>query len=52
MSADKIAVKTNWENNAHLDKNSYEKFYEKSINDQEGFWGEQALYLDWNKVVL
>ena len=21
MSADKIAVKTNWENNAHLDKN-------------------------------
>ena len=24
MSTDKIAVKTNWENNAHLDKNSYE----------------------------
>ena len=49
MSADKIAVKTNWENNAHLDKNSYEKFYEKSINDPEGFWGEQALNIDWHK---
>ena len=49
MSADKIAVKTNWENNAHLDKNNYEKFYEKSINDPEGFWGEQALNIDWHK---
>ena len=49
MSADKIAVKSNWENNAHLDKNSYEKFYEKSINDPEGFWGEQALNIDWHK---
>ncbi len=49
MSADKIAVKTSWENNAHLDKNSYEKFYEKSINDPEGFWGEQALNIDWHK---
>ena len=49
MSADKIAVKTNWENNAHLDKNSYEKFYEKSINDPEGFWSEQALNIDWHK---
>ena len=49
MSADKIAVKTNWENNAHIDINSYEKFYEKSINDPEGFWGEQALNIDWHK---
>ena len=49
MSADKIAVKTNWENNAHLDKNSYEKFYEKSINDPEGFWGDHALNIDWHK---
>ena len=49
MSADKIAVKTNWKNNAHLDKNNYEKFYEKSINDPEGFWGEQALNIDWHK---
>jgi len=49
LSADKIAVKTSWENNAHLDKNSYEKFYEKSINDPEGFWGEQALNIDWHK---
>ena len=49
MSADKIAVKTNWKNNAHLDKNNYEKFYEKSINDPEGFWSEQALNIDWYK---
>ena len=49
MSADKIVVKTNWKNNAHLDKNNYEKFYEKSINDPEGFWSEQALNIDWHK---
>jgi len=49
LSSDKIAVKTNWENNAHLDKNSYEKFYEKSINDPESFWWEQALNIDWYK---
>ena len=49
MSADKIVVKTNWENNAHLDKNSYEKFYEKSINNPEGFWAEQALNIDWHE---
>tara|TARA_Y100001934_G_scaffold102446_2_gene126020 strand:+ start:388 stop:2331 length:1944 start_codon:yes stop_codon:yes gene_type:complete len=49
LSADKIAVKTNWKNNAHLDKNNYEKFYEKSINDPEGFWSEQALNIDWYK---
>ena len=49
MSAEKIAVKTNWKNNAHLDKNNYEKFYEKSINDPEGFWSEQALNIDWHK---
>ena len=49
MSADKIAVKANWKNNAHLDKNGYEKFYEKSINDPEGFWWEQALNIDWYK---
>ena len=49
MSADKITVKTNWKNNAHLDKNNYEKFYEKSINDPEGFWSEQALNIDWHK---
>ena len=50
MSAEKIAVKTNWKNNAHLDKNNYEKFYEKSINDPEGFWSEQALNIDWYKA--
>ena len=49
MSAEKIAVKTNWKNNAHLDKNNYEKFYEKAINDPEGFWSEQALNIDWHK---
>tara|TARA_Y100001970_G_scaffold172515_1_gene210835 strand:+ start:1157 stop:3100 length:1944 start_codon:yes stop_codon:yes gene_type:complete len=49
LSADKIAVKANWKNNAHLDKNNYEKFYEKSINDPEGFWSEQALNIDWYK---
>ncbi len=49
MSEDKIVVKNNWENNAHLDKNKYEKLYKESINNPEGFWEKQALNIDWYK---
>ena len=29
--------------------NEYQKLYKKSIEDMEGFWGEQAQSLDWFK---
>lgn len=32
---------------AHLDKEGYEKMYQQSIRDPEGFWGEQGQTLDW-----
>ena len=49
MSEDKIEVKSSWEINAHLDKNSYLKLYEESIRNPEGFWAEQAKSIDWHK---
>ncbi len=49
MSEDKIEVKSSWEINAHLDKNSYLKLYEESIQNPEGFWAEQAKSIDWYK---
>lgn len=27
--------------------NSYADFYQRSINDPEGFWGEQSRLIDW-----
>ena len=32
---------------ARYDKASYQRLYEESINDPEGFWGRQAQRLDW-----
>src|SRR5210317_272369 len=49
MSEDKIEIKSSWEINAHLDKNSYLKLYEESIRNPEGFWAEQAKSIDWHK---
>ena len=28
---------------------NYADFYRRSIEDREGFWGEQARLVDWNK---
>ncbi|AFN82961.1 acetylcoenzyme A synthetase [Encephalitozoon romaleae SJ-2008] len=34
-----------------MDKNEYEKLYRKSVEDKEGFWGEQAkALLKWDKI--
>ena len=30
---------------AHIDGDRYEKMYQKSISDPDGFWAEQALSL-------
>ena len=34
---------------AHVDKAAYERLYEWSISDPDGFWREQAAFLDWIK---
>ena len=33
--------------NAHVDAARYEELYKQSVEDPEGFWGEQAKRLDW-----
>ena len=40
---------------AHIDKAKYEEMYNRSINDADAFWGEQAeeflsWYSKWDKV--
>ena len=47
MSEEKIIVKNDWEKNAHLNKNKYEKMYNESIQNPEAFWSKQALSIDW-----
>ena len=49
MSEEKIIVKNDWEKNAHLDKDKYEKMYNESIQNPETFWSKQALSIDWFK---
>ncbi|MFL0800384.1 MAG: acetate--CoA ligase [Agarilytica sp.] len=35
---------------AHIDADLYKSMYEKSINEPDAFWAEQAeIFLDWNK---
>ncbi|RMF37880.1 MAG: acetate--CoA ligase [Alphaproteobacteria bacterium] len=35
--------------NAHVDAEGYRRMYQASVDDPEGFWGEQAKRLDWIK---
>ena len=35
---------------AHVDKEGYQRLYRRSVEDPEGFWGEQAKRLDWMKA--
>jgi acetyl-CoA synthetase len=49
MSKEKIIVKKDWENKAHLNKKKYEELYNESINNPENFWAKQALNIDWFK---
>ena len=49
MSEEKILVKNDWEKNAHLNKDKYEKMYNESIQNPEAFWSKQALSIDWFK---
>ncbi len=51
MSVDKLySVPADIAANAHIDKTKYDEMYERSINDSDAFWAEQAeTFLDWDK---
>src|SRR4051794_3194008 len=34
---------------AHVDLQAYQDLYQRSLDDPDGFWGEQARILDWVK---
>src|SRR3712207_9362328 len=34
---------------AHVDEQAYRDLYQRSLDDPEGFWREQAQILDWVK---
>ena len=40
-------VSDEWARRAHIDRETYERMYRQSIEDPEGFWGEQGKRLDW-----
>jgi acetyl-CoA synthetase len=43
-------VKPDIARNAHINAESYQRLYQQSITDPEGFWAEQAkLFLDWQQ---
>ncbi len=42
-------VQADWAKHAWADKARYEAMYRHSIEDPEGFWGEQGKRLDWIK---
>ena len=44
-----IKTKAEWSNKALLDRASFDKMYRESIDDNEGFWSDQAKRLDWIK---
>ena len=39
-----------WRDSAYINKETYEAMYQRSINDSDAFWAEQATeFLDWDK---
>jgi acetyl-CoA synthetase len=42
-------VSDEWAQRAHIDSKDYEQLYRRSIEDNEGFWAEQAARIDWIK---
>ena len=40
-------VKAEFAARAHVDQSGYEEMYRRSIEDNEGFWAEQASCIDW-----
>ncbi|NWG46398.1 MAG: acetate--CoA ligase [Alphaproteobacteria bacterium] len=46
-SPDIIPVRTEWRQGARLDPKTFETLYRRSLEDPDGFWGEQGRRLDW-----
>lgn len=44
-----IPIKSEFADQAHIDKSKYKQLYKKSIQDPEAFWSEQAERLHWFK---
>ena len=42
-------VKAAFAKRAHVDQAGYEEMYRRSVEDNEGFWADQALRIDWIK---
>ena len=39
-----------WRNSAYINKETYQEMYQRSINEPDAFWAEQASeFLDWDK---
>src|SRR5207253_2901278 len=49
MSETVIPVSNEWKERAHIDPATYEKLYRRSIEDPNGFWGEEGRKLQWIK---
>ena len=43
-------VQPDWARNAHVDNETYLKWYEASVADPDGFWGEHGKRIDWFKL--
>ena len=44
-----IAVKDEWKSRAKIDDATYRAWYERSVSDPDGFWGEHGKRLEWIK---
>ncbi len=49
MSETVIPVSEEWKKHAHIDLAQYEKLYRRSIDDPDGFWGDEGRKLQWIK---
>ena len=47
--ANLVPVPDAWAKKAHCDNATYNKMYEQSVKDPEGFWGNVAKRIDWFK---
>jgi acetyl-CoA synthetase len=47
MPTELYPVPKDFAERAHVDKDAYERLYEWSIRDRDGFWREQAGFLNW-----
>ncbi len=47
MSSKVYPVPEEWAKKAWINKEKYEELYEKSVKENEAFWAEQGLRIDW-----